>query len=116
MDQEFKNELRDKVSEEKSGLSVEDGKHVLLSCSNCKMDLIDIWITTPEAKIKFKMRAGCAFCGDTSFSQVIEGGFHLGITENTKISEINTLDDEDVQSGEVDASYMIMTVDGRKIK
>jgi len=42
MDKEFSNKLRDKVSSETSDLNVTDGEHVLLACSNCEMDLVDI--------------------------------------------------------------------------
>ena len=61
------------------------------------------------------MTASCGFCGDKSFSQIINGGFHLGITDKTKISEMEQVeDDADVISGEVDAAYLITTIDDRR--
>ena len=114
MDKKFKHELKSKV-EEGSALNVTDGKHVMLSCSNCEMDLVDIWITKPDSNISLKMTASCGFCGDKSFSQIIKGGFHLGITDKTKIGEMEQVDDDaDVIAGEVDAAYLITTIDDRR--
>ena len=114
MDKEFKNKLRDKVVTENENSPTTDGNHIILSCSNCNKSLLDIWLTKPDADISFKMTASCGFCGDKSWSQIIEGGFHLGITQDTKMSSIDQVyDDEDVKSGKVDAAYMITTTDDR---
>jgi len=87
---------------------VEDGGHVILSCPNCKRDLVDIFITRPNEKLGRKpliqkVRALCGFCGDKSYTQTIEGGFHHscikgchkdGVTEInlTKFKRIDVVD------------------------
>ncbi len=70
-------QLRQEAVERKSG-GLEDGGHVLLRCSNCDAILMDIWRTRPHEPDTWKVKATCPFCGDCSFVQEIQGGFHIG--------------------------------------
>ncbi len=64
---------------------VEDGGHVLLSCSSCNRKLVDVFVTNPHAKhpltgepFCWSLRATCCFCGDKSFPVEVKGLFHKG--------------------------------------
>jgi DNA-directed RNA polymerase subunit RPC12/RpoP len=60
--------------EESQPIGLEDGGHIFLTCSNCKSKLVDIWVTSPQIKAKFKYQANCPFCGDKSYIKEVEGG------------------------------------------
>ncbi len=62
---------------------VVDGPHIILECSACGVPLVDCWITKPNFDIETKIQAECPYCGDHSFEETINGGFHLGITDHT---------------------------------
>jgi len=99
----------------KSEVSLKDGGHKYLYCSACNEQLVDIWVTKPEENVKFKMRATCGYCDDKSFSEIVEGAFHLGVTERSTISRIESLDsDEDVLNGNINGSYLIYTIKDTK--
>lgn len=51
--------------------------HVILACSACGAQLVDIWIQMPT-KQKWKGRAKCPYCGDHSYVQEWEGGYAIG--------------------------------------
>jgi len=57
-------------------MSLVDGGHIILECSNCKAKLVDIWITKPDAPFKWKAKANCCFCGDESFAKTFSGKFN----------------------------------------
>lgn len=67
---------RSKSDDELEGLS--DGKHNLISCSNCNALLLDIWVTRPHETHTYKIRAICPWCGDHSYVTKVTGGFHFG--------------------------------------
>tara|TARA_R110000751_G_scaffold289780_1_gene396067 strand:- start:1771 stop:2106 length:336 start_codon:yes stop_codon:yes gene_type:complete len=101
---------KEKLKEEIRNSDVVNGDHVILQCSSCEEDLVDIWITKPDVNIKMKMVASCGLCGDKSFSKIIKGSFHLGVTDSMSITECESLDgDEDVIQGKVSTSYLIHT-------
>tara|TARA_Y100000310_G_scaffold210395_1_gene211014 strand:- start:331 stop:660 length:330 start_codon:yes stop_codon:yes gene_type:complete len=84
------------------------GKH-LLKCSACDKELVEIWITKKELDVRFKLRAECAYCGDYSFPVEVEGGFHLGITDDCIMDEYVA---EEINSREADRitdAYLIKT-------
>lgn len=60
--------------EDREVIGLEDGGHTILSCSNCKRELVDIWVTSPKIKQTFKYQANCPFCGDKSYVKDVEGG------------------------------------------
>lgn len=57
-----------------------DGGHQYLCCSNCDAALVDVWVTNPEEKSSWKMKAKCPFCNDYSYPKEVKGRFHLGGT------------------------------------
>jgi hypothetical protein len=57
-------------------VSVVDGKHTILTCSNCRKPLADIWVTRPDPDFRWKVKAACCFCGDSSFEREVVGRFH----------------------------------------
>lgn len=70
--------------------SVENGNIVIITCSNCKTPLAEIWRTRPTVPVQTKIVAKCGLCGDKSFMQVVDGGFHYASIENGKVHIINT--------------------------
>jgi hypothetical protein len=77
------------TASEKAGLTpIKDDGHILLKCSNCDKELIDIWLTHTEMPIKTKIAAVCCFCGDKSFQKEIKGVYHLSACKNLSINNI----------------------------
>jgi hypothetical protein len=71
--------------------SAKGREHVILQCSNCNEELVDLWISAPNEKIgkdpvQWKVKATCCYCGDQSFVKDIVGGFkqHGIIAEDDK--------------------------------
>jgi len=90
------------------GEMLDGGKH-LLKCSACDKELVEIWITKKELDVRFKIRAECPYCGDYSFAVEVEGGFHLGITDDCLLDEYVS---EEVSSRDLDRitdAYLIKT-------
>ena len=102
---------REELKEAMQNTEICKGEHIFLQCSSCQEDLVDIWITKPDVSLKTKMVASCCFCDNKSFSKVIDGSFHLGVTEKTNISTCESLDDDDdVLQNKVNLSYLIHTM------
>ncbi len=70
---------------------LKDAGHFIIECSNCLKPLVDLWLTRPGERIRYKdgkeiktlnvvwkVQATCCYCGDHSFVQEIQGGFHSG--------------------------------------
>lgn len=62
----------------KEPIGLKDGGHVILSCSNCAAQLVDIWIQMPDSGQHWKGRATCPYCGDKSYIQEWDGGYAIG--------------------------------------
>lgn len=99
-------EYAEKIREE--GDMVDGGKHIL-KCSACSKDLVEIWITKKELDVRFKLRAKCAYCDDYSFSVEIEGGFHLGITDDCIIDEYISEEVDSREAERLTDAYLITT-------
>ena len=69
-----------------------DGTHIILKCSNCNKELVDVWQTRKWGS-GARLRAKCPYCNDYSFIEEIPNGFHLGGTKDALIKDIQTLDD-----------------------
>jgi hypothetical protein len=65
-----------------------DGKHVFITCSSCRKKLCDIWITQPQLEVHTKIIATCDYCGDKSYETDIDGKFHVGITDDSNIDDV----------------------------
>ena len=70
--------------------TLSDGEHVILSCFNCEAPLADIWITHPEEILTSKVKAKCDHCGKASFVKTVKGRFHLGSTDYSTVSNIES--------------------------
>ncbi len=64
---------------------LKDGGHVILSCSACGENLVDIWVVKKDARnprtgkpIVSRGKAKCWKCGDESFPAEWHGRFALG--------------------------------------
>lgn len=76
--------LRAEAKEEllqKEAVGLEDGGHIILTCPNCKKNLVNIWRTRPNEKLAakaiiWKVRAKCCYCNDMTYIKEITGGFH----------------------------------------
>lgn len=62
----------------KEPAGLQDGGHVILRCSACDAQLVDIWIQMPQTKQEWRGRATCPYCGDKSFIHEWVGGFAAG--------------------------------------
>ena len=64
-----------------------DNGHVILSCSSCKKDLVDLFVVKKDETLKWNVMAKCCYCNDKSFITEVVGVFRpCGIM---KISESN---------------------------
>lgn len=43
-------------------LGYKDGGHNILTCSACNAALMDVWVTGPNVKLAWKVRATCPYC------------------------------------------------------
>ena len=59
-------------------IGLQDGGHVILRCSACNAQLLDVWIQMPQTGQKWRGRALCPYCGDKSYIQEWSGGFAPG--------------------------------------
>jgi hypothetical protein len=59
----------------KEPVGLQDGGHVIIRCSCCDAQLVDIWIQMPQTKQKWRGRATCPYCGDKSYITEWNGGF-----------------------------------------
>ncbi len=78
------------ASERANLTPIKDAGHVILVCSNCNKELVDIWQTHADMSIKTQVNATCGFCGDKSFSKEIVGVFHIGPVNGVYITSIST--------------------------
>ena len=65
-------------------------KEIILQCSNCDADLVNICITEPEVEVVTNVVAICAFCKDHSFIQEVVGRFRFAPADGVGINDIET--------------------------
>jgi len=92
-----------------------DGKHLIVSCSRCRKALCDIWLTQPELEVYSKVVALCDYCGGRSYEQDVHGKFHLGITDDSTLVDIQH-DFLDGPSPESTGIYQKMTIKTKRTK
>lgn len=68
---------------------LEDGGHVILKCSACGKELIDLWKVKPEPRT-IKVVALCCYCKDKSFETEVSGKLVI-----SGIAKENPNDEED---------------------
>jgi len=87
---------------------LEEGKHVYLSCSNCRAMLVDLWVNQPDAKdsdgkpYHWKAKANCCFCSDSSWEKEFEGLFYPGGYGESKEDD----SDDSIMSTRIDDTNM----------
>ena len=59
-------------------VGLKDAGHIILRCSACDAQLVDIWVQLPNSGQKWKARATCPYCFDKSYVSEFEGGFAQG--------------------------------------
>lgn len=91
------------VDLEREQLEIVDGGHKTISCSNCRKELLDVWLTRPDASMQTKLVAKCPFCGDKSFAINIIGLYHIGTPDGV------VLLDTDISYNPVDKK-MVATI------
>ena len=94
--------------------TLDDGEHIILKCSSCRAPLVDIWLTQPEITLKSKVRANCPHCDGECKEREVSGGFHLGATDYTQISDTSYLNAEYVLTQVVSQDVLVSTVKGKK--
>lgn len=67
--------------------------HHILECSACGEPLVDVWVTKPESKHVWKVKAECPHCGDHSYVTEIHGDFAPGSIGNTMCVDSEITDD-----------------------
>lgn len=65
---------------------------IILKCSGCYADIVEIWLSEKEKDRKTKVIANCYKCSDSSFSQEISGVFFVAAADGCAISETTTKD------------------------
>ena len=80
------NNLTTRFAEQCGAAPIEDGKKIILVCSNCRTPLVELWRTRPTAPVKTKVVATCGLCGDKSFSQMVAGGFHIAPIDGGRVA------------------------------
>ena len=103
---------REYAEQIREGSMLDGGKHAL-NCSACNKQLVEIWITKKELDVRFRMRAQCPYCDDYSFSVEVDGGFHLGVTDDCTIVEYISEEIDSRESNRLTDAYLIKT---RKIQ
>jgi DNA-directed RNA polymerase subunit RPC12/RpoP len=74
----------------REAVGVQDGPHHILSCSNCRKKLVDIWVTRPHENSQWNMYAKCCYCNDRSMYTKVNGGFtYYGIENQTDILDVD---------------------------
>ena len=73
------------LAEHRSAEFVEDGEKRIITCSNCKEELVEIWFIRPDTPLKTHITVDCPLCGDKSFKQTIDGQYCVGQLESGKV-------------------------------
>jgi hypothetical protein len=75
------------TASEQAGLTpIKDNGHIILTCSNCGKNLVDVWSTHADIPVVTKLIARCCFCEDQSFPKEINGVFHVGAANGVSIT------------------------------
>lgn len=90
-----------------------DNGHTILKCSKCRISLVDIWHTQPDLILKSTIKAKCAYCDGESPEVKVEGGIHLGATDDSDISDVKHLGTEYESSVMVHQNVFIITSKGK---
>lgn len=59
-------------------MPVEKDNHIYLECSNCNAFLLDLLMNHPDQEKLVMVKANCPFCGDSTFTHEVKGGFCPG--------------------------------------
>lgn len=55
---------------------------MILECSSCQRPLVEL-VLANKAELRWKVKADCPYCGDSSFTKDFDGAFsYKGIEEN----------------------------------
>lgn len=88
-------EARFREAEQRETYGLVDGGHIILKCSNCRKELVDILITRPHETSRWNVVAKCCFCGDRSKFTEVRGGFaYLHVEGKTSIVDVAYDDDK----------------------
>ena len=110
--EETHNKLRG-LAEHRTEEFVENGKKVIIKCSNCDEELVEIWIVRPNAEITSNIVAECPHCNDKSFMQTIDGQFCIGKVESGRTLLVNIPTTYDTsESGMLVQNILIKTEKG----
>lgn len=67
-----------KITNVSNKTSIRDGGNIVMACKVCESPLLVLWITRPEAKFDWVIKANCPYCGNETEKQEIHGMFHYG--------------------------------------
>lgn len=73
---------------------LKDCGHIILSCSSCGKNLVDIWKIKENKEWSWKVMAKCCYCGDNSYikeftGQFARGGYSINPDKNKDPEEPN---------------------------
>ena len=68
----------------------QDGGHVILECSSCRVPLVDIFVIQPDQNFDWKCRAKCCYCGDSSFEKDVHGLFRYSGAQKPRENDEDT--------------------------
>lgn len=64
------------VANVSSKAEIRDGGDIVLNCKNCESPLLILWVTRPEAKYDWVVKANCPYCGEGTEQYNVHGMFH----------------------------------------
>ena len=92
INERLKDPDRTEFREDIRGTFLDDGGHTIIKCSACGKALCDIWVQRPTIKLSSDISVNCGHCGDKAFQVTIQGQFSVGVTDESLMSDMQTLE------------------------
>jgi DNA-directed RNA polymerase subunit RPC12/RpoP len=112
MGQEEKNNLLRELAEHRATEFVDEGHKLIVKCSRCAAELVEIWVVRPDAPVQSEIIAECPHCGDQSFMKKVRGQYCIGQIESGKTIMIDTPTEMDTVDGQLLQKVRIKTAKG----
>ena len=112
MGQQEKNHLLRELAEHRATEFVDEGSKLIIKCSKCAAELVEIWVVRPDAPVRSEIIADCPHCGDQSFMKKVRGQYCIGQIESGKTVMTNTPTEFETVDGQLLQKVRINTVKG----
>jgi hypothetical protein len=84
----------------------EKPESIIIQCSNCKENLVEVWLSAKEPELKSSIRAKCFLCGDYSFRREVFGKFYLGGCTGVKVTDTEIEDRSEYNNERISLQYI----------